>query len=121
MNAKPRGKPGPKPRLKNKQLLEQTSIEQQQQRLKRKRPEPVRRVPTMPLYKNAKTKLMPTPTSSIDQQKNDLVAQRLSQMKQLQQEHDKSVKELYHLELFQNMLDYKPDTFINDVRYNQVT
>ncbi|CAO3640242.1 unnamed protein product [Mucor fragilis] len=73
----------------------------------------------MPLYKNAKTKLMPTPTSSIDQQKNDLVAQRLSQMKQLQQEHDKSVKELYHLELFQNMLDYKPDTFINDVRYNQ--
>ncbi|KAK4508893.1 uncharacterized protein ATC70_013516 [Mucor velutinosus] len=117
VNAKPRGKPGPKPKLTNKQLTKR--LEQQQQQLKRKRQEPARRVPTMPLYKNAKIKLMPKPTSSIDQQKNDLIAQRLSQMEKLQQNHDKSVKELYHLELFQNMLDYKPDTFINDVRYNQ--
>lgn len=119
VEAKPRGKPGPKPKLKNTQLMKQLE-QQQQQRLKRKRPEPVRRAPAMPLYKNAKIKLMPKPTTSIDQQKNDLIARRLSQMEKLQQNHDKSVKELYHLELFQNMLDYNPKTFINDVRYNQV-
>ncbi|KAL9537738.1 hypothetical protein MBANPS3_011512 [Mucor bainieri] len=121
-SARQRGKPGPKPKRNNKQQLMaqlEQQRQQQQQRLKRKRAEPVRRVPTMPLYKNAKLKLMPKPASSIDQQKNELIAQRLSQMEKLQQTHDASVKELYHLELFQNMLDYKPTTFINDVRYNQ--
>ncbi|KAL7310692.1 swr1 complex component, variant 2 [Mucor circinelloides] len=117
VDAKPRGKPGPKPKSRVKQPIQQTSVEQQ--RYKRKRAEPVRRVPTMPLYKNAKIKLMPEPKTSIDQQKNDLIAQRLTQMEKLQQDHDKSVKELYHLELFQNMLDYKPNAFINDVRYNK--
>ncbi|KAI8647815.1 SNF2 family N-terminal domain-containing protein [Parasitella parasitica] len=73
----------------------------------------------MPLYKNAKQKLLPKPKTAIDQQTNDLISQRLSRMETLQQDHDRSVKELYHLELFQNMLEYKPNAFINDVRYNK--
>lgn len=122
IEGRPKGKPGPKPKLKTKQLIKET-LNEEQNRQKRKRTNPpavVKRVPTMPLYKNARQKLLPKPRSSLDMEKNDLISQRLARMEKLQKDHDKAVKELYHLELFQNMLEYKPNAFINDVRYNKV-
>ncbi|CEP12838.1 hypothetical protein [Parasitella parasitica] len=111
--AKPRGRPGPKPKLKAKQTTKQM-WDEEEHIYKRKRIEPVRKVPTMPLYRNAKQNLLPKPKTAADQEKNELISQRLSRMETLQRDHDRSVKELYHLELFQNMLEYKPNAFIND-------
>ncbi|KAG2230437.1 SNF2 family N-terminal domain-containing protein [Thamnidium elegans] len=71
------------------------------------------------LIANAKQKLMSEPKSTLDTSKNDAILSRIKKMEAIKQRHDASVKELYHLELFQNMLDYKPAAFINDVRYNK--
>lgn len=72
------------------------------------------------LIVNAKQKLLSEPKSTLDSCKNDAISSRVKKMEAIKQRHDASVKELYHLELFQNMLDYKPAAFINDVRYNKV-
>lgn len=69
-------------------------------------------------YKHAKAKLLSKKKS--DTVKNEWITTRLDRMAEIQQDHDASVKELYHLELFQNMLDYNPTSFLNDIRYHQV-
>lgn len=69
---------------------------------------------------NAKQKLMPPPKTTLDTLKNASILSKIKKMETIKQRHDASVKELYHLEMFQNMLDYNPTTFINDVRYNKV-
>lgn len=71
--------------------------------------------------KNAKQKLLPAPKTPLDTVRNDNIENRLKRMEEIKDRHDASVKELYHLELFQNMLDYNPKTFINDIRYNKVS
>jgi helicase SWR1 len=72
------------------------------------------------LIKNAKQKLLPAPKTPLDTLKNEAIATRLEQMTSIKDRQDGHVKELYHLELFQNMLDYSPTNFIHDVRYNKV-
>lgn len=73
------------------------------------------------LIKNAKQKLTPEPPKTpLDKLKNEAIQSRLDEMTSIKDRHDGHVKELYHLELFQNMLDYNPKTFIHDVRYNKV-
>ncbi|KAI8079061.1 SNF2 family N-terminal domain-containing protein [Gilbertella persicaria] len=74
---------------------------------------------TMPIIQNAREKLLLTPISEQDTSRNDEISKRLKQMEIIQQHHNASVKELYHLELFQNILEYNPNAFINDVRYNK--
>ncbi|CAO3649019.1 unnamed protein product [Mucor hiemalis] len=68
--------------------------------------------------KNAKQKLLPAPKTPLDTIRNDNIENRLKRMEEIKNCHNASVKELY-LELFQNMLDYNPKTFINDIRYNK--
>lgn len=63
---------------------------------------------------------MPEPKTTLDTSKNVAISSRITKMESIKKRHDESVKELYHLELFQNMLDYKPEVFINDVRYSKV-
>lgn len=70
--------------------------------------------------KNAKQKLLPAPKTPLDIARNSTIETRLKRMEEIKDHHDASVKELYHLELFQNMLDYNPKSFINDIRYNKV-
>lgn len=69
---------------------------------------------------HAKEKLFPVPRHALDKVRQQAMKTRVDAMAQLKQGHDESVKELYHLEMFQNMLDYNPSAFINDVRYNKV-
>lgn len=69
--------------------------------------------------KNAKQKLLPAPKTPLDIARNNTIETRLKRMEEIKDHHDASVKELYHLELFQNMLDYNPKSFINDIRYNK--
>ncbi|RCI05867.1 swr1 complex component [Rhizopus stolonifer] len=78
-----------------------------------------RKKQTMPIIQNAREKLLLTPISEQDTSRNDEISKRLKQMEIIQQHHNASVKELYHLELFQNILEYNPNAFINDVRYNK--
>jgi helicase SWR1 len=73
-----------------------------------------------PLIKNAQAKLTPKPKTPVQQVRNEWILERQRKMQEIKTRHDASVKELYHLELFQNMLEYNPTTFINDVRYNKV-
>ncbi|KAI8984238.1 SNF2 family N-terminal domain-containing protein [Mycotypha africana] len=97
-----------KPLKRKKHQQEQQQQQQQQQQQK-------------PLFiENAKNKLLPPLSGNIqlDNLKKDCIEERLGRMAAIQQQHNASVKELYHLELFQNMLDYDPHAFINDVRYN---
>lgn len=63
---------------------------------------------------------MPVPKRALDIAKNKAILERVKRMEHIKQRHDASVKELYHLEMFQNMLDYNPSAFINDIRYNKV-
>jgi helicase SWR1 len=73
-----------------------------------------------PLIKNAQSKLTPKSKTPVQQVRNEWILERQTKMQEIKAHHDASVKELYHLEMFQNMLEYNPTTFINDVRYNKV-
>ncbi|KAI9481072.1 MAG: SNF2 family N-terminal domain-containing protein [Benjaminiella poitrasii] len=79
---------------------------------KKKKNEPKR-------IKEPRKALMPDPKTVIDKLRNEATEPRLNELQDISRRHDASVKELYHLELFQNMLDYNPHVFINDVRYNK--
>lgn len=74
-----------------------------------------------PLIKNAQTKLTPKPRTPIQKVRNEWILARETKLQAIKTRHDASVKELYHLEMFQNMLEYNPTSFINDVRYNKAS
>lgn len=80
--------------------------------------EPPKRKTQMPMYKNAKEKLFSKKKN--DSVKNEWISTRLNRMAEIQKEHDTNVKELYHLDLFQNLLEYNQTSLTSDVRYHQV-
>ncbi|KAI7901569.1 SNF2 family N-terminal domain-containing protein [Cokeromyces recurvatus] len=92
-----------------------SSSDSNQTQQKKTKKETLRRKTTT----NLKNELLPEPKTPIQRLRNQEMGKKLICMQEVCQRHDASVKELYHLELFQNMLDYNPKAFINDVRYNK--
>lgn len=83
---------------------------------KRKRPD------SRVLIKNARDKLMPKPTTELDKTRNEAILQRQHELEKILDQHESKVKELYHLEMYQNMLDFDPKkNLVNDLIYQKVS
>ncbi|RCH79376.1 hypothetical protein CU097_002004, partial [Rhizopus azygosporus] len=81
---------------------------------KRKRPD------SRVLIKNARDKLMPKPTTELDKTRNEAILQRQHELEKILDQHESKVKELYHLEMYQNMLDFDPKkNLVNDLIYQK--
>jgi helicase SWR1 len=71
--------------------------------------------------KNPKEKLLSLSKKPLEQLRNQFLTERTNDLTSLFQHHTDSLKELYHLELFQNMLTYNAqDNTTNDPRFQKV-
>lgn len=73
------------------------------------------------LIKNAQDKLLAKPKTELDKLRNEAITKRQNEIKHVLNKHENKVKELYHLEMFQNMLDFDPKVNLaNDLIYQKV-
>ncbi|KAG0741599.1 hypothetical protein G6F23_007461 [Rhizopus arrhizus] len=72
------------------------------------------------LIKNAQDKLLAKPKTELDKLRNEAITKRQNEIKHVLNKHENKVKELYHLEMFQNMLDFDPKVNLaNDLIYQK--
>ncbi|KAI8987187.1 SNF2 family N-terminal domain-containing protein [Pilobolus umbonatus] len=78
-------------------------------------------VTTRPVIKNARKKLFPEPKTEVEKSRIEWIVEREQKLRSIYSDHQTAIRELYQLEMFQNMLDYHPQStsFIHDIRYKK--